>query len=346
MKFIGMDAHSRNSYFVVLGKSGKVLRRKKVPTQEGAIVEFVRSVKGPKKLVFEEGVMSQYLYLLLKPEVVELVVCKPSENDGAKTDWVDAIENADLLRVGRLKSVFHTDDVLMNLRVLASGYRDVSSEITRTKNRYKAVYREIGLPTNTPSFYGSKEMLSLLDTDERRFVATALFDQLGLLEKQRCEYIKQFSENARKYKPVKLLKSIPGIGVIQANKIVAIMLTPYRFPKKYNLFSYAKLSGHKKESDGKQYGKKRPRGQPILKDVFKTCALSSIRGNNAFRRRYEELRAEGKDDRKARAVVAKLIAATVLGVWKSQKPYNDKHMEVTRRQNQKGCHSSTDESLS
>jgi transposase len=339
MKFIGLDAHSRNSFFVVLGKNGKLLRRKKVSSQEDTILEFVRSVKGAKKLVFEEGVMSQWLYLLLKDEVDELVVCKPSENESAKTDWIDAAENADLLRVGRLKSVFHTDDVLMNLRVLVSGYCDVTAEITRTKNRYKALYREIALPTNGSGFYQAEELLSKLDTAQRQYVGTTLFEQLRLLEEQRCGYIERFKENARAYSPIQLLMSIPGIGLIQANKIVAVIVTPYRFPRKYNLFSYAKLSNHKKISDGKQYGKKRPRGQPILKDVFKTAALSAIRGDNAFRRRYDELRAQGKDDRKSRSIIAKLIAATVLGVWKSGKPYNDKQMEVTRRLSNKSCHS-------
>ncbi len=59
MKFIGMDAHSRTCTFVVLGKSGKILRRAKVQTQENELLGFVRSVKGHKKLTFEEGVMSQ-----------------------------------------------------------------------------------------------------------------------------------------------------------------------------------------------------------------------------------------------------------------------------------------------
>ena len=89
MKYIGMDGHSRTSTFVVIGKSGKVLRRAKVKTQEDELLAFVRSVKGAKKLAFEEGVMSQWLYLLLKGEVDELVVCQPQEKRGAKTDEID-----------------------------------------------------------------------------------------------------------------------------------------------------------------------------------------------------------------------------------------------------------------
>ena len=333
-----MDAHSRTCTFVVLGKSGRVLRRATVKTQENELLDFVRSVKGNKKLAFEEGVMSQWLYLLFKDEVDELVVCQPREKKGPKTDEIDAGEIADLLRVGRLKSVFHADSVLMNLRVLTSGYDDVIQELGRTKNRYKALYRQIAIPTKMTGFYESTDMLSLLDTNERHYVACTLFEQLDLLEEQRRGYMERFESNVRKYKPVKLLTSIPGIGPVRANQIVAVLVTPYRFPKKYNLFSYSTLTKHNRMSDGKLYGKQQALGRTVLKNVFKSAALSAIKSNTAFRRKYDKMRAAGKDDRAARNAVAKMIAATVLGVWKSGKKYNDKHREVTQRRN-RNCHS-------
>jgi transposase len=338
MKFIGMDAHSRNCTFVILGKSGKVLRRATVKTQEDELLSFVRSVKGQKKLTFEEGVMSQWLYVLLKDEVDELVVCQPHEKRGAKTDKIDAGELADLLRVGRLKSVFHADNDLMHLRTLISGYSDVIQELVRAKNRYSALYREVAVPTKGSGFYKTAEMISLLDTDVRRYVACTLFEQLELLDGQRRGYLERFESNARKYKPVKLLTSIPGIGPVRANQIVGIVVTPHRFPTKYNFFSYSALTKHSRVSDGKLYGKKRAYGQAVLKEVFKMAALAALGSNTAFRRKYDAMRDAGKEHHAARNAVAKKIAATVLGVWKSGKRYNDKHMEVTRRRN-RNCHS-------
>lgn len=68
--------------------------------------------------------------------------------------------------------------------------------------------------------------------------------------------------------------------------------------------------------------------------------FGAMKSNTAFRRKYDEMRTAGSDDRAARNAVAKKIAATVLAVWKTGKNYNDKHMEVTQRQNQ-GSHSGT-----
>jgi len=143
MKFIGLDAHSNTCFFVVLGKTKRILKKLRVTTNESNLLAFVRGVKGPKKLVFEEGVMSQWLFLLLKDEVDELVVCQPKEHDGPKNDEKDAWDLADLLRVGRLKSVFHADNELMNLRTLVSGHDDLIDEITREKNRLKALFRQV-----------------------------------------------------------------------------------------------------------------------------------------------------------------------------------------------------------
>lgn len=338
MKYIGMDAHSRTSTFVVIGKSGRVLRQARIASTEKELLGFVRSVKGEKKLAFEEGVMSQWLYLLLKDEVDELVVCQPREKAGAKTDTIDAGEIADLLRVGRLKSVFHADSALMELRTLVSGYDDVIEELVRAKNRYKALYRQVAVPVDEAGFYRSVEMVSRLDTDERRYVAYTVFEQLGLLEEQRRGYQERFEANERTHKSIRLLTSIPGIGPVRANQIVAVMVTPHRFPDKYHLYSYAGLTKHKLVSDGKLYGRKRSHGPTALKRVFKSAALSAMGSDTAFRRKYDAMRDVGRDDRAARGAVARKLAATVLGVWKSGKRYNDKHTEVTQKRNQ-SCHS-------
>ena len=331
MKYIGMDAHSRHCTFVVRGNSGKILKREEIKTQEKLLLGFVRSVKGKKKLAFEEGVMSQWLYMLLKDEVNELVVCQPQERRGAKTDNIDAGELADLLRVGRLKHVFHADSSFMNLRVLVSAYGDVIEEICRTKNRYKALFRQVGIPTDGNYLYNSPQRIDSLDTNERRFAACALYEQLCLLEEHRQFYVEQFEENSRRHKPIRLLMSIPGIGVIRANQIAGVLVTPHRFANKYHFFSYAMLTKHDRISDGKLYGKQRARGQALLKNVFKSSVTSAMSSNTAFRRKYEEMQERGRDDRAARNAVAKKIAATVLGVWKSNKKYNDKHLEVTQR---------------
>ena len=162
-----------------------------------------------------------------------------------------------------------------------------------------------------------------------------MFEQIDLLEEQRRGYEERFAANVERYKEMKLLTSIPGIGPIRANQLVAIMVTPHRFEDKYHLNSYAKLTKHPRESDGKKYGMKRANGRPMLKSIFKSAVLGAMKSDTSFRRKYESMRAQGADDCAAKGAVARMIAATVLAIWKSGKKYNDKYKEVAHKRNQK-----------
>ncbi|MBN2530096.1 MAG: transposase [Deltaproteobacteria bacterium] len=112
-------------------------------------------------------------------------------------------------------------------------------------------------------------MLAKLQTDYARFVAQNLRAQLDVLEHQKEKYIERFEENAKKFKDVKRFTSIPGIGPVRANQIVAIVVSPHRFPNKYHFYSYAMLTKHCQISGGKIYGYKHVHGQKALKAVFK-----------------------------------------------------------------------------
>ena len=52
--FIGLDAHSKTSTFVVIDQKGKETHRLQVNTTEFNLLRVVRSIPGPKALIFEE----------------------------------------------------------------------------------------------------------------------------------------------------------------------------------------------------------------------------------------------------------------------------------------------------
>ena len=54
-------------------------RHGEVATREKELLELVRSVRRLRRLICEEGVVSQWIYLLLRDEVDDLVVCRPPE---------------------------------------------------------------------------------------------------------------------------------------------------------------------------------------------------------------------------------------------------------------------------
>ena len=53
-KYIGMDAHSSICVFSVIDENGTEVNQATIVTNGQLLVEYIRSVKGSKKLVFEE----------------------------------------------------------------------------------------------------------------------------------------------------------------------------------------------------------------------------------------------------------------------------------------------------
>lgn len=335
---IGMDAHSKNSTFAVMDRRGRILRRATVPTSETEILGYIKSLRGTKALVFEETMISQWLYVLLKDEVDHLVVCDAKyskRSSGAKTDKIDATELADLLRVNRLKSVFHTDDERAELRTLISGYNDLMQEIVRAKNRYNALYRQSAIRIGGVSAYKKADLVEALPTYTQRFVAIPLLEQIELLERHKAIYHEQFERNLKRFGEMKLIKSIPGFGPIFSNQVVGIVISPWRFATKYKFFAYAMLVKHQQMSDKAVYGSRRAFGNSQLKSIFKMAAKQVCRSENAFGRKYRQMLSEGRPEKAARNAVARALAATVLAVWKSGKKYDDHYKEG--EQGKKGC---------
>ena len=135
---------------------------------------------------------------------------------------------------------------------------------------------------------------------------------------------------------MKLIKSIPGFGETNTNQVVGIVVSPWRFATKYKFFSYAMLVKHKQISDGVLYGQKRVYGQSQLKGIFKMATLSTLKSsNNAFKRKYQQMILNGSSQKAAYNAICRSLAATVLGIWKSGKKYDDHYQEVMLRR--KGC---------
>jgi hypothetical protein len=186
--YIGLDAHSATCTFVVVDEAGNVTHRALVKTSEGTLLGFLKTLPGETILTVEESHVSQWVYVLLHEKVDKLIVCNPSrlsKKQGPKTDFRDALHLAQELRGNFLQSVYHDESHWIQLRVLISGYQDLVTEIVRTKNRLKAVFRSEILDTSSSKFYSTKDRSKELSHEHGRFVADSLFSQIEYLEPPR-----------------------------------------------------------------------------------------------------------------------------------------------------------------
>lgn len=328
-KYIGMDAHSSNCVFNVVDTTGTEVDQAEIATNGLLLKDYIRSIKGEKKLVFEECELSAWLFETLRGEVDELIVCNPTRNrqyKKAKTDKLDAKNLARLLRGGFLTPVYHDGSKTEHLRALMSGYQDIVDTGVSVKNRYKSLFRKAGLPSRGIKLYDDSSLLEDLPRPDQRFVGRSFYRLLETLEKEREQYAAAIRGLSRTFPEIKLLKTIPGIGDIQAAKIVSQVISAERFKDKHKFWSYCGLVRYRMESGGRLYGSGRGWGNRILKCVFKMAAKSVLTGENELRAYYDELRAKGTSDRSARNAVSRKLAAISLSVLKTKRPYDERRI--------------------
>jgi len=331
MNFIGLDAHSSSCTMCVTDARGREIENITFETNGKSIKNYLRSIEGTKKLTFEECELSRWLYGVINPEVDELIICNPAANaqyKKAKTDKLDARKLAKLLRGEFLTPVFQDGSERERLRNLMSSYQDIVEEGVRLKNRYKSLYRKTGKRIKGTVMYNDESLLEGLSRDDDRFIGEHMFKLLTSLEQTRQDYIKEISRCSKSFKEIKYIKSIPGIGDIQAAKIVSQVVNPSRFESKYKFYSYCGLVRHIQESADKKYGSKRGWGNLTLKCVYKMAGQSVLKGTSRLRIYYDALRKRGLSHDNASNAVSRKIAAIILSVWKHSKRYDESMIPI------------------
>jgi len=251
--------------------------------------------------------------------VDRIFVCDPNRNkllnEGPKTDKIDASKLVQLLKAGLMKEVYHSTDKFLYLRRVVSGYEDLVKSGVRLKNQRYALLRACGKR-------GKEKAGSSIDSQGEQFVLDCLDRQIAAYEKEKECYENEFERLARKNPEIKHQKSLPGIGTINAVKIVARVVTPYRFSDKGRYLSYTGLIKLEKTSGERSYGKRSPRYSRQLKCVYKSGVLAAIAGTNPINDYYDYLIQEkGYPEHNARQKACRRLAILSLGVFKSGRKY-------------------------
>jgi transposase len=318
--YIAVDWAQENMAIARMTSESGRIRTIDVPSDIEELKLYVKGLRGTTMLTFEETTPAHWLYTELKPLVTEIVVCDPYRNrllnEGAKTDKIDAEKLVQLLRAGLLKPVFHSGEELFRLRKIVSGYDDVVRAGIRLKNQRASLFRALGLDKRGEN----------LPHPSETFVLEGIDRGIEAYEKEKQRYEEKFKELHRKHQAIRNLESLPGVGLINATKILAIVLDARRFPDRGHFLSYCGLVQLDRVSGGKSYGKRTPRFNRALKCVFKTAAMSiTIHPKGAMWGYYQYLTQEKKyQDHNARNALARRIATLAYGVLKTGKQFEQR----------------------
>lgn len=320
--YIAIDWSMNNMAIARVTKKTNNVKCIDVPADVNEVKMYLSNLQGTRIVVIEEATTAQWLYTELKDYADKIVICDPYRNrllnEGAKTDKIDAVKLVQLLKTGLIKEVYHTADRFIYLRRVVSGYEDLVGMGVRVQNQRKALLRSCGMKGD------GKEYITFKNREEE-YVLRSMDRQIDLYEQEKKLYEEEFGRLLRKYPEIRHQKGLPGIGTINAVKIVARVITPYRFADKGHYLSYAGLIKLDRISGGRSYGKKKSRYCRQLKSVYKTGISTALKGNNPINDYYKYLiLKKGYAEHNARHKACRMLAVLSLGVLRGgtrYKPY-------------------------
>ena len=332
--YLAMDLHARNFTLGEMDVKGRFIGNREFRTNEKNIIQALESVNAKHKLLtIEEGPLTYWAAQIAHSCVDQVVPCDSRENaliykSPYKKDKMDTRDLCRLLRLGELVQVYHpANDDRAIFKAAARHYIDLRNQLTRFKQKIKAMYRYWGIiDIFTNSIYTSKGRIKYLQQVKHRSIRKQLlqlYDLMDRTEGMRQSALKDMKRLGRNYPEIREFMKIPGIFDVHAHIYNAFIQTPHRFSKISQLWRYCRLSITDRSSDGKPLGFKRldPSGIGELKALSYRAFVSAMRGDNEIKRYYKASLNRSHDRKHARLNTQRKILETMYVIWKKGVPY-------------------------
>jgi transposase len=338
--FVGIDTHKAN-WKVALYHKDTSLRTFTQESKPELLVSYLnRNYPGAEfNCAYEAGFSGFWLQKYLTEHGINCLVVNPADVPTShkekefKTDPRDCRKIAKALMSNLLEGIYIPSDLGLEYRKMVRLYHDVSKNYTRYKNKVKSILNFYGInyPTEfhltdthwSKSFFVWLQELHL--TSEQGDWTLQWYVQECLkakeLKRVATSKVRELSKTDSFRKPVELLRSIPGIGLITAMTIITEIEDIDRFKNLDTLCSYIGLIPSTKSSgEREKIGGITSRGNKFLKGVIIESAWMAIRRDPDLLRTYTRLK-NNRESNKAIIRVARKLAGRIMYVLVNEKPY-------------------------
>jgi transposase len=319
--FIGIDLHKRR-WHVTIRTADVEIFSNSIAGRWQELKKVLNRYKGCRiHAVYEAGFLGFWLFDHLTQYGVDCIVTPPSlipqeHGNRVKTDRLDSRKLARLLAKGLLKSIWVPSVEERFHRQVIRRRRQLVGDRVRTQNRIKSELCFYGIDLPAPHGQWSKvyfENLQRIKFNNRWMQQS--FNQLlkqyeflcTQIDKQ-TQLLKQLSQLPLYRDRVKILRSIPGIGLLTAMEVLLELQDVSRFRRAEQLAAYVGLTPSQYSSADKiRMGRITRMGKNTVRSALVESCWHLIRKDKAMRKKYEQIKARAGGKRAIVAVSRKLI---------------------------------------
>ena len=332
--FAGIDIHLLQWHFTIRTEDVEIFSGS-IPGTWEAIQKLLDRYPGTlMHTVYEAGYFGYWLHDKLVEYGAQCVVTPPSllpieYGNKVKTDRRDSRKLAQLLAKDMLKRVWVPSPEERFHRQVIRRRRQLISDRVRTQNRIKAELRFYGIQIpETTSKWSKAYLMNLHRLKFNNYWMQESFqrlleeyDFLSEQIKKQTTVLRALAEMPLYKERVKILRTVPGIGLIAAMELLLELQEMERFRRADQLAAYVGLTPSQYSSADKvRMGRITAIGKNDLRGTLIEVAWRLIGKDRAMRKRYERIkvRAGGK---RAIVAIARITLLRTRRMLLDNKPY-------------------------
>ena len=338
--YVGLDVHQR-SWKVTIMTDHLTHKTFSQPPKTETLFNYLEQnfPGGTYYSAYETGFCGYWIHNKLVSLGIRSMVVNPADIPTTnkervqKEDKRDSQKIARSLRNGELTPIYTPSIKTLEDRSLLRTRATVVKDLTRYKNRIKSFlyFHGIELPElfAKPQSHWSKLFMNWLESIELSEESGKMSLNALLIESTHLRVsvldltrkLRKLSETDNYKTDVKLLRSIPGIGLITAMTILTELETISRFNNIDKLCSFIGLVPSTSSSGEKDKpGKITPRGHNILRSAIVESSWVAVRNDPALMMSYLEY-CKRMEPNKAIIRIAKKLLNRIKYVLKNNQPY-------------------------
>ena len=323
--YVGLDLHKMYTQYAVMDNDGVLVREGRIENDPAELERFSDSLMNATDIVIESS-STWYGVCRILAKRHHVVLSNPGKTKAiasakVKTDKIDSITLANLLRGGYIAESYIPPTRIMELRELVRYRANLVRQRTQLKNRIHAYLLMNNVKIEARPFTEAfvRELMKIDDYRIQGYLR--LIESVNAEVKEASKLIMEKASNSE---DAKLLMTIPGISFYSALLISSEIGEIGRFSDSSSLVAYAGLVPSTHSSGRKTYhGGITKQGSPYLRWILNQCVRMHMRmePDGTVALFYTRL-ARKKGGSKAIVAASAKLLKIVFWVLKERRPYH------------------------